>query len=126
MDKHQIQYIKYLLIELGMSPALVGYGYLAQCVQRCCEDAQRIHRLVAEVYTAVAVANGTTYQRVERCIRHAVRCMADLGRIQLLNRLFGIKLYNAGDYPTNGELIGYLTEYVLLHYTPDWHAPDGH
>ena len=119
----RIQYIKFLLIELGISPALTGYGYLAQCVYRCWEDNKRLHRLVDEVYSAVALDNNTTYQRVERCIRHAVHTFADMGRVQLLNRLFGVKLYNPGDYPSNGELIGYLTEYVQLHFTPDWHAP---
>ena len=112
----KINYIKWLLIELGISPALMGYGYLAQCVYLCWEDNRRLHDLVASVYVAVARQNDTTYQRVERNIRHAVRAFADLGRVPSLNRMFGVKLYNVGDYPPNGELIGYLTEYVQMHY----------
>lgn len=112
----KMKYIKHLLIELGISPALMGYGYLAQCVYLCWEDNRRLHSLVADVYREVARQNNTTYQRVERNIRHAVRAFADRNRVQSLNRMFGVKLYNTGDYPPNGELIGYLTEYVQMHF----------
>ena len=124
MDEYQskIKYIKHLLIELGISPALMGYNYLAQCVYLCWEDNRRLHDLVSSVYREVARQNDTTYQRVERNIRHAVRAFADMGRVQAINRMFGVKLYNAGDYPPNGELIGYLTEYVQMHYAADWAA----
>lgn len=111
--------IKQLLLELGVSPALLGYTYLAQCIYLCVEDHTRIHDLIASVYEVVARINATTYQRVERNIRHAVKVFADRNHVPELNKLLGVRLYLPGDYPSNGELIGYLTEYVLLHFDLD-------
>ena len=121
MNDEMIRYIKSILIELGLSPALIGYHYLAQCVYLCWQEPKRLHSLVTDVYGEVAKQNDTTYQRVERNIRHAVRAFADRNRVQSLNRLFGVKLYNLGDYPPNGELIGYLAEYAHLHFPDDLH-----
>lgn len=114
-----LKQIKQLLLELGMSPALMGFHYLAQCIYLCVEDSARIHDLIASVYTEVARRNNTTYQRVERNIRHAVQVFVNRNHVAELNKLLGVRLYLAGDYPSNGELIGYLSEYVQLHFDYD-------
>lgn len=116
MDVSRQKKIKQILLEIGMSPALLGYEYLAQCVYLCWQDSARLHDLIASVYNEVAQHCGTTFQRVERNIRHAVRVFANRNHVQELNRLLGVRLYISGDYPSNGELIGYLTEYMQLHF----------
>ena len=110
------RYVKQVLVELGVTPSLKGYLYLAQSIELCVEDHTRLYQLINRVYEPVAQANETVYQRVERNIRHAIRVFADRNRISALNRLLGAKLYQAGDYPPNGEMIGYLAEYVRLNY----------
>ncbi len=118
-----LKQIKQLLLELGMSPSLLGYHYLAQCIYLCVEDSTRIHDLIASVYGEVARRCDTTFQRVERNIRHSVRVFADRNHIPELNKLLCVRLYQSGDYPSNGELIGYLAEYIQLHFDFDTASP---
>ena len=115
LNQNLLKQIKCMLLELGMSPALKGYLYLAQCIYLCVEDISRVHSLIAKVYGPVAEANNVIYQRVERDIRHSVKVFANRNRIQELNKLLRVRLYNPGDYPCNGELIACLAEYIQLH-----------
>ncbi|MBO4535248.1 MAG: sporulation initiation factor Spo0A C-terminal domain-containing protein [Clostridia bacterium] len=115
-DPHLDRYVKQVLVELGVPPSLKGYSYLAQAIELCVEDHSRLYSLISRVYAPVAEANGTAYSRVERDIRHAIRVFANRNHVAQLNKLLGAKLYQQGDYPPNGEMIGYLTEYVRLNY----------
>ena len=110
------RYVKQVLVELGVPPSLKGYSYLAQAVVLCVEDHSRLYSLINRVYEPVAQSNETAYSRVERDIRHAIRVFANRNHVAQLNKLLGAKLYQQGDYPPNGEMIGYLTEYVRLNY----------
>ena len=115
-DPHLGRYVKQVLVELGVPPSLKGYSYLAQAIELCVEDHSRLYSLINRVYAPVAEANDTAFPRVERDIRHAIRVFANRNHIAQLNKLLGAKLYQQGDYPPNGEMIGYLTEYVRLNY----------
>ena len=114
-----LKQIKQVLLQLGMSPTLMGFEYLAECIYLCVEDMNRIHDLILSVYCPVAEYNHTTYPRVERNIRHLIKVFSDRNRIPELNALLHVRLYKIGDYPTNGELIAYLAEYIRLHYDFD-------
>lgn len=111
--------IEGMLMELGMSPALKGFHYLAQCVYLCVEDIGRVHSMIAKVYGPVGAATGGDYQQVERSIRHLVKSFVDRNRIQELNRMLHARLYTAGDYPCNSELIACLAEHIRLHQDGD-------
>lgn len=119
LNQKLLNQIQQLLLELGMSPTLLGYRHLAQCIYICVLDDRKLHNLIAEVYGEVAEINGTTEQRVERNIRHAIYVFAARNHVPDLNRLLKAKIFRAGDYPSNGEMIGYLTEYFLIHYDFD-------
>jgi len=116
LNSKLLKQIEQLLLELGMPPTLLGFHYLAECIYICVEEINKLHDLIGSVYNEVARNNHTTYQRVERNIRHAISVFSDRNRIPELNKLLRVRLYQAGDYPSNGEMIGYLTEYILLHY----------
>lgn len=118
-NEQLLKQIKQVLLRLGMSPTLMGFEYLAECVYLCVEDMSRIHDLILSVYCPVAQHNHTTYSRVERNIRHLIKVFSDRNRIPELNAMLHIRLYKPGDYPTNGELIAYLSEYIRLHYDFD-------
>ena len=111
-----LNYINQLLITLGISPVLMGFTYLAYSVYICTNDYHCVYRLVDKVYKAVALLHGTNYQCVERNIRHTIKVFVDRRHVEALNRLMQAPLYTGHDYPSSGELIGYLAEYVRLHY----------
>lgn len=115
--------IKEVLIKLGISPVLMGYNYLAHCVYICAQDNQCVYCLVSKVYKEVAKLYNTTYQCVERNIRHSIKVFVERRHVDALNKLMHAPLYTAHDYPSCGELIGYLAEYVRLHcdLTPESH-----
>lgn len=118
-DEGLINYIKQLLIKLGISPVLMGYNYLAYSVYICVEDSTSVYCLVNKVYKPVALWHHTTYQCVERNIRHTIKVFVERRHVESLNKLMNAPLYTKHDYPSSGELIGYLSEYVRLHYNPD-------
>lgn len=115
-NKELFKQTKQLLLKLGMSPTLMGFEYLAECVYLCVEEMPRIHDLIQSVYLPVAENNRTTQSRVERDIRHLIKVFSDRNHIAELNTLLHIRLFKPGDYPSNGELIGYLAEYIRLNY----------
>ena len=117
-------YIKQQLIQLGISPVHKGYIYLAQGIGICVQRNDCIYNLINEVYKVIAQYHDTTYQCVERDIRHTIRVFVNRKHIDALNKLLGATLYTKHDYPSCGELIGYLAEYVRLHYRGYIPAPD--
>ena len=57
---------------------------------------------------------GTTASKVERAIRHAIEVAFSRGRIENINQVFGINIYNKGDKPTNGEFIALIADKLSM------------
>lgn len=117
-NENSIDQIKQLLIKIGMSPLLRGYKHLSSCVYLCVLDADNVHHLMTRVYGEVARHSDTTATCVERNIRHAIRVFANHNHVTEFNKLLKATLYTKNDYPTNGELIAYLAEYIRMN--PDF------
>ena len=60
------------LKELCIPPHILGYTYIKQAILICLDNPGAIHAVTKLLYPAIADANGTTWGRVEKAIRHAI------------------------------------------------------
>ncbi|MBR6793360.1 MAG: sporulation initiation factor Spo0A C-terminal domain-containing protein [Clostridia bacterium] len=73
MNTKEIE-MKKMLIQMGVSPELKGYHYLAEAItmQRDRFDEGKVVKPCMEVYADIAKAHNDTASRVERAMRHAI------------------------------------------------------
>lgn len=104
--------ISTILRGVGMPAHLLGYRYMKEILQIVLDDENRIHALSTSVYPEVAEKFGTTYQRVERAIRHAVEAATNNMPPEREYRYFGYCInFNRGK-ATNSEFIAILAEHI--------------
>ncbi|HBG76471.1 MAG TPA: sporulation transcription factor Spo0A, partial [Clostridiales bacterium] len=56
----------------------------------------------------------TTPSKVERAIRHSIDVAWNRGRVENINQLFGYKVYDKNDKPTNGEFIALIADKLSM------------
>lgn len=59
-----------ILLQLGITPNLLGYTYIADAVEIIGKEDERVK--TTALYEIIAERRGTTYCKVERPIRHAI------------------------------------------------------
>lgn len=107
-------YVSGVLKEIGVLPHLLGYKYLRQILLMAIHN-PNIHRsITTRLYPAVAQAFGTTSERVERSIRHAIEVAWDRGRLEVLEKYFGYTVKENKGKPTNGEFIAMVADTISL------------
>ena len=103
-----------IFISLGIPAHIKGFHYLRDAVKLSIEKPEIINSITKQLYPQVAMKNSTTASKVERAIRHAIEVAWNRGRIENINNLFGIKVYQDNEKPTNGEFIALLADKLLL------------
>lgn len=98
--------ISYALNQLGIRPHVKGYKYLKDAIRIGIESPEDIEFITKTLYPAVAKKNKTTWSRVERAIRHAIK---DVDQIDEFRRT--IFLGGSRDHYTNKEFIAGVAEY---------------
>lgn len=102
------------LKELGMSPSLVGYEYLVECVLLCMDHPTMRFAVTSELYPTIAERFGTTKSAVERGIRH---CIQEAFAYQDIRELYdlckGCVPANRGTL-TNRGMIAVLVEWLRV------------
>ena len=94
-----------LLLELGVSQALLGFNYLACAIDLVVDDEQYINVVTTKLYPAVAKKFDTTASRTERAMRHAIEKTFDNGDYDLLVKIFGGGISRFRGKVTNSEFI---------------------
>lgn len=61
-----------LLLNLGGRASLKGFDYIIKCAELLREDPNLVNGITKTLLPQVAEMYGTTWQRVERCIRHII------------------------------------------------------
>lgn len=107
--------IKKLLQELGVTPDIKGYHYLAEAIAIKARanqnnDFAKKHTII---YEEVAEKFETTYARVERAIRHAVGKAFGTMSITLRN-LFGTVINQKIGKVTNSCFISMVAEHITF------------
>lgn len=103
-----------IFISLGIPAHIKGFHFLRDAVKMSIETPEIINSITKQLYPKIAEKNSTTSSKVERAIRHAIEVAWSRGRIENINTLFGIKVYQDNEKPTNGEFIALLADKMLL------------
>ena len=103
-----------IFIKAGIPPHIKGYLFLREAVKIAVAYPEMINSITKRLYPTIAQMHQTSASKVERAIRHAIEVAWNRGKIDNLNAIFGIKIYNKGEKPTNGELIALVADKMMI------------
>ena len=103
-----------LFLTLGIPAHIKGYQYLREAVLMVMEDHSLINRITKELYPGVAKRFSTSASKVERAMRHAIDVAWSRGRLDSANSIYGYRLFEKNDKPTNGEFISCVAEKIQI------------
>lgn len=103
-----------MLLDLGIYPKILGFGYLKCAVKSCSADKSFLANVTSHLYPAIGEAYNVSSSSVERSIRHAIVNSIRRGRITRLNEFCGAEVFDAYYPPTNAEFIALLTEAFIM------------
>ena len=101
-----------LFLTLGIPAHIKGYQYLREAVHMVLENHDVINRITKELYPGIARRFDTSASKVERAMRHAIEVAWSRGRLDTVNKMYGYKVFDALDKPTNGEFISCVSEKI--------------
>jgi len=99
-----------ILLSIGISANLQGYHYLKESIKLVMENPYYIGAITKIMYPTIADEFDTTASRVERAIRHALEVSYNKGKIVNLNQIFGLKIFNKNEKPTNSEFVALVAD----------------
>lgn len=113
-EKSLDERISNIFVSVGIPAHIKGYQFLREGIKLAVDNPQIINAITKSLYPTIAEKFDTTSSKVERAIRHAIEVAWNRGKIENINSLFGVKVYNSQDKPTNGEFIALLADKMLL------------
>lgn len=100
------------LLEVGVNPALSGYGYIGEAIRLVYDDPEQLRFITKKLYPSIAEKVGSTPSRVERAIRHAVECVFDSIDTETSWRYFGNVIRIGSGKVTNTTFIACLVNHI--------------
>lgn len=102
--------ISHIFLSGGITPNNMGFRYLKESVKLCISNPNMLTNITKMLYPAVAEKFDTKSTRVERDIRHVIELAWSRGKIQNLNKVFGLNIFDTKNKPTNSEFIALLAD----------------
>lgn len=106
--------ISNIFISIGIPPHVKGYNYLREGIKMAVEEPSIINNVTKVLYPNIAEKYETSASKVERAIRHAIEVAWNRGRIDVINSIFGARVYLGKEKPTNSEFIALVADKLLL------------
>lgn len=106
--------ISNIFITVGIPAHIKGYQYLRDAIKMTIDNPDIINSITKRLYPEVAEHFNTSPSKVERAIRHAIEVAWNRGKIENINSVFGVRVYNHNEKPTNGEFIALVADKMLL------------
>ena len=103
-----------VFITVGIPAHIKGYQFLREAIKMAIDEPDIINSITKQLYPSIADKFSTSASKVERAIRHAIEVAWNRGKIENINALFGIKVYNSNEKPTNGEFIALVADKMLI------------
>ena len=104
------------LNEIGIPVRLKGYNYMITAVKEVLGNDGKLEAVTKVLYPDVARKHGSTPQRVEKAIRHAIEVAWMIDENNPIHKEFKYIMGVGKERPTNSELIAKLTQDVRLKY----------
>ncbi len=116
MPKNRVleEKISNIFITVGIPAHIKGYQFLREAIKMAIEEPDIINSITKQLYPSIASRFSTSASKVERAIRHAIEVAWNRGKIENINNLFGIKVYDSNEKPTNGEFIALVADKMLV------------
>ena len=108
--------ISNIFISIGIPAHIKGYQFLREAVKLAVEEPEIIGSITKKLYPTIAERFETSSSKVERGMRHAIEVAWNRGKIENINNIFGLKIYNRNEKPTNGELIALIADKMIIDY----------
>ncbi len=106
--------ISNIFITVGIPAHIKGYQFLREAIKLAIESPEIINSITKKLYPTIADKYSTSSSKVERAIRHAIEVAWNRGKIENINSIFGLKVYNSNEKPTNGEFIALVADKMLI------------
>ena len=103
-----------IFITVGIPAHIKGYHFLREAIKLAIDTPEIINAITKKLYPAIAERFSTSPSKVERAIRHAIEVAWNRGKIENINSLFGLRVYNSNEKPTNGEFIALVADKMLI------------
>ena len=103
-----------IFITVGIPAHIKGYQYLREAIKLAIDNPDIINSITKKLYPAIATKFQTSASKVERAIRHAIEVAWNRGKIENINSVFKIKVYDTNEKPTNGEFIALVADKMLI------------
>ena len=100
-----------LLVRQGIKANLKGFQYLKTGLKRCLDDREELEGITKRLYPEIAKKHGTTADKVEHAIRHAIETAWGKGSPEEQKAVFGYDS-SEGKRPTNAEFMTRMTDYL--------------
>jgi len=103
-----------IFLSIGIPPSILGHQFLKEAIKMAVLEPPIINSITKRLYPEVGEKFNTTASKVERAIRHAIEVAWNKGRADEINAVFGAKVFQPNDRPTNSEFIALLAEKLIL------------
>lgn len=103
-----------IFITVGIPAHIKGYQYLREAIKMSIENPEVINSITKKLYPSIAQRFETSASKVERAIRHAIEVAWNRGKIENINSVFQIKVYDTNEKPTNGEFIALVADKMII------------
>lgn len=103
-----------IFITVGIPAHIKGYQYLREAIKMSIDNPEVINSITKKLYPSIAERFETSASKVERAIRHAIEVAWNRGKIENINSVFQIKVYDANEKPTNGEFIALVADKMII------------
>ena len=87
---------------------------MREAIKLAMENPDIINSITKKLYPSIAERFDTSASKVERAIRHAIEVAWNRGKIENINTVFGLPVYDSNDKPTNGEFIALVADKMLV------------
>lgn len=114
VNKQLDEKISNIFISIGIPAHIKGYQFLREAVKLAVEEPEIISSITKRLYPTIAERFETSSSKVERGMRHAIEVAWNRGKIENINNIFGLKIYNRNEKPTNGELIALIADKMIM------------
>ena len=106
--------ISSIFLTVGIPAHIKGYQFLREAIKLSISHPEIINSITKELYPAIAEKFETSPSKVERAIRHAIEVAWTRGEIENINNIFGIKVYDNNEKPTNSEFIALISDKMII------------
>lgn len=103
-----------MFMAIGIPSNLKGYRYLCEAVKMTINEPDVITQITTRIYPELAEQFHTSPSNIERSMRHAIETAWERGKRENIDSLFGLRIYDRNEKPTNSEFIALIADKLAL------------